>query len=735
MSAAVTSPSGERFPDCVWSHPLLAALDARARTELESAGTTRSLGAGEALFGAGEPADALFVVTSGEIVLRSGGRSAELRRAGVGEAVGEEAAARAHATRRHDATSTTRTAVALLPAALLRRVMARGDETDAGRRTRRWLVRALAADALERSDFSRDLPKREREMMLDAGRAVELRRGDVLHREGDASLEVYFLAEGIVQLATEEGGRRVLAYHKAGDFFGDEALDAQGRDATAVATSDVWAFAVRAELVRELAAAHPDALARALRIQTSAREKQRDIRVHATRHVLADLHRFETSRSLLAIDQERCLRCGHCAWSCAEVHDDGVSRLLRRGDIVVAKVRDEARTLLLPSSCQHCKNPACMVDCPTGAIARDAHGEVHIREELCTGCGSCAKACPWDNIQMAPRGARHLPIVRTDAALVAVKCDLCRDRTGDAQSDPACVAACPTNAIVRVDPSVDFDDVRAVLRPNAIAPTTRSNAASSWVFRAILFATLLASFGAFEALADAPRKTSGLVLLTLVVVLFGYAAVKRYGLRARGAARRALAVRPHFVVHIAAGIACMFVAAAHARGHSALALAFWSATGLGAAAGMAGWLVPKRLARLERAALLPEELAARVRELDARVFRDLSGKSDLLKGLYARVLRPYSRSLGVLGALCVTAAPQRASRDRLERRVRALVGGSDERLAGLDGLVAVVVERQSVRAQRILTSLLRSTSFAHVVVTCGLAILIALHVVVQLGGR
>src|SRR5205823_11656449 len=100
MSAAATLP---RFPSTVWTHPLLASLDARSRLELESAGELRTLEEGASLFAASDPADALFVVLRGEIALRSGGRTAELRRAGPGEAVGEEAAARAHATRRHDA--------------------------------------------------------------------------------------------------------------------------------------------------------------------------------------------------------------------------------------------------------------------------------------------------------------------------------------------------------------------------------------------------------------------------------------------------------------------------------------------------------------------------------------------------------------------------------------------------------------------------------------------------------
>src|SRR4029079_15975391 len=107
----------------------------------------------------------------------------------------------------------------------------------------------------------------------------------------------------------------------------------------------------------------------------------------------------------------------------------------------------------------------------------------------------------------------------------------------------------------------------------------------------------------------------------------------------------------------------------------------------------------------------PEELAEAIRACDERVFRELSGTSDLLKGLYGRILRPFSRSSLTLGAICVLGTPQRALRERLTRRVHAIVGADDERLVGLDRLVSVVVERQALRAQRVLGLVLRGTSF------------------------
>jgi hypothetical protein len=95
------------------------------------------------------------------------------------------------------------------------------------------------------------------------------------------------------------------------------------------------------------------------------------------------------------------------------------------------------------------------------------------------------------------------------------------------------------------------------------------------------------------------------------------------------------------------------------------------------------------------------------------------------------MLGPFSRSSLVLLRTCIAGTPQRAMRDALAGRVRALVGGDDERLVGLDRLVSVTVERQALRAQRLLTRVLRGTSFAHVVVVCALAVVVVLHVIAQ----
>jgi len=99
----------------------------------------------------------------------------------------------------------------------------------------------------------------------------------------------------------------------------------------------------------------------------------------------------------------------------------------------------------------HCIDPVCMIGCPTGAIHRDqATGMVVINDESCIGCQTCANSCPYDNIRMVeirnPLGdiiadsATGRPIIK------ASKCDFCYEQPGG----PACVRACPHDALSRI---------------------------------------------------------------------------------------------------------------------------------------------------------------------------------------------------------------------------------------------------------------------------------------------
>lgn len=164
------------------------------------------------------------------------------------------------------------------------------------------------------------------------------------------------------------------------------------------------------------------------------------------------------------IDLDRCTHCDDCVRACASTHDNN-PRFIRHGP-----AQDGIQ---MTHACMHCVDPVCMIGCPTGAIHRDAVGnQVVINEHTCIGCSTCADNCPYDNIQMVElrdEGGDFQPGTRIDEELGAVrvsptedplrkatKCDLCETVV----TGPACVNACPHDAMIRVDmtkPKLLFD--------------------------------------------------------------------------------------------------------------------------------------------------------------------------------------------------------------------------------------------------------------------------------------
>jgi Fe-S-cluster-containing dehydrogenase component/CRP-like cAMP-binding protein len=153
--------------------------------------------------------------------------------------------------------------------------------------------------------------------------------------------------------------------------------------------------------------------------------------------------RLTNGRQAMVIDLNRCTRCDDCVKACAATHD-GNPRMTRTG-----RVHDH---LMFAEACMHCTDPVCMIGCPTGAITRNqSTGTVYINEPTCIGCGTCANACPYDNISMVeirrPDGHQYLDASNGLPILKATKCDLCQTQP----SGPACVNACPHDAVGRLD--------------------------------------------------------------------------------------------------------------------------------------------------------------------------------------------------------------------------------------------------------------------------------------------
>jgi electron transport protein HydN len=130
------------------------------------------------------------------------------------------------------------------------------------------------------------------------------------------------------------------------------------------------------------------------------------------------------------LDPARCTACHDCERACVVAHygpDPDTATVLERRRLAITLVAD------LPTLhvCTDCAPAPCVPVCPHLALLRFPDGRVDLREDRCTGCGTCVSVCP-------ERGIR-----RVYALDLAVKCDGCRP-LGIA---PACVQACPTSAL------------------------------------------------------------------------------------------------------------------------------------------------------------------------------------------------------------------------------------------------------------------------------------------------
>ncbi len=91
------------------------------------------------------------------------------------------------------------------------------------------------------------------------------------------------------------------------------------------------------------------------------------------------------------------------------------------------------------TQCMHCLDPACVSACIVGALSKRRDGAVVYDPSVCIGCRYCLLACPFEILAYEYAEALA-PRVR--------KCELCVGTERGPQANPACAAACPTEALV-----------------------------------------------------------------------------------------------------------------------------------------------------------------------------------------------------------------------------------------------------------------------------------------------
>jgi tetrathionate reductase subunit B len=143
----------------------------------------------------------------------------------------------------------------------------------------------------------------------------------------------------------------------------------------------------------------------------------------------------------LVFDTRRCIGCRTCVIACKAENGIEVGSWMKvlnnsgtTTDMPVGQYPDLSLSWQV-NTCMHCENPPCLEACPAeGAIYQRSDGIVLMDREKCTGCQTCADACPFDAIRFNPGDGR------------AEKCTLCSHRI-DQGLEPFCVKECIWGAI------------------------------------------------------------------------------------------------------------------------------------------------------------------------------------------------------------------------------------------------------------------------------------------------
>ncbi len=131
---------------------------------------------------------------------------------------------------------------------------------------------------------------------------------------------------------------------------------------------------------------------------------------------------------------EKCMGCKSCEIGCAVQHSKDktlFSAILESPPPMKRLFVEAAEDIRMPIICRHCENAPCLNACISGCLYRDENSFVRRKKERCIGCWTCIMVCPFGVITQDK--VKH----------IAVKCDRCHKL-----ETPACVASCPTHALI-----------------------------------------------------------------------------------------------------------------------------------------------------------------------------------------------------------------------------------------------------------------------------------------------
>jgi len=166
------------------------------------------------------------------------------------------------------------------------------------------------------------------------------------------------------------------------------------------------------------------------------------------------------------VELDKCTGCKACVVACHTLNGLDGDEAWRDVGLLEGDQNTPGFQQTVTTACHHCLEPECMHGCPVGAYEKDVDtGIVRHLDDQCIGCEYCILKCPYD----VPKYSHDRGIVR--------KCDMCHQRLADGEA-PACVQACPTEAISII--KIDTDALRQNINflpgapsPEITIPTTR----------------------------------------------------------------------------------------------------------------------------------------------------------------------------------------------------------------------------------------------------------------------
>ncbi|HLN60122.1 MAG TPA: DMSO/selenate family reductase complex B subunit [Symbiobacteriaceae bacterium] len=150
-------------------------------------------------------------------------------------------------------------------------------------------------------------------------------------------------------------------------------------------------------------------------------------------------------------DMTVCVGCKTCQIACKDKNNAPIGVNFRRVHTFEGGKFPRPWIYFLSIACNHCENPRCVENCPTGACHKRAEdGLVAIDPAVCIGCRYCTWSCPYSGPQYLEEEGR------------TGKCDGCFDLTSQGKN-PACVDACLMRAL-------EFGDIEELKKkhPDAV---------------------------------------------------------------------------------------------------------------------------------------------------------------------------------------------------------------------------------------------------------------------------